>query len=96
MFTFGNTSKVVGSSSYGANIGKNRRISGGVADKSWELNGPNYIASTWDKTVSTTTDMATFIDGASNTAMFSEWIKRTGHGNRPCSERFAGGICQPR
>ena len=75
MFTFGNVSKVVGSSSYGANIGNNRRISGGVADKSWQMNGPNYIASTWDKTVNNVTDMASFIDGTSNTAIFSEWIK---------------------
>jgi prepilin-type N-terminal cleavage/methylation domain-containing protein/prepilin-type processing-associated H-X9-DG protein len=75
MFTFGDVSKVVGSSSYGANIGNNRRINGGVADKSWQLNGPNYIASSWDKTVNTTTEMATFVDGASNTAIYSEWIK---------------------
>ena len=39
------------------------------------LNGPNYVASNWDKTVSKTTDMATFKDGTSNTAIFSEWIK---------------------
>jgi prepilin-type processing-associated H-X9-DG protein len=75
MFTFGAVTKVVGSSSYGANIGNNRRINGGAADKSWQMNGPNYIASSWDKTVSSVTDMATFVDGASNTAIFSEWIK---------------------
>ena len=46
-----------------------------MADTSWQLNGPNYVASNWDKTVSDTTTMATFVDGASNTAIFSEWIK---------------------
>ncbi len=74
-FTFGGGNKVVGSSSYGANIGLNRRISGGAPDRSWQLNGPNYIASSWDKTVSNTTDLATFVDGTTNTAIFSEWIK---------------------
>jgi prepilin-type N-terminal cleavage/methylation domain-containing protein/prepilin-type processing-associated H-X9-DG protein len=74
-FTFGGANKLVGSSSYGANIGLNRRITGGAADRSWQLSGPNYIASTWDKTVSNTTDMATFVDGTTNTAIFSEWIK---------------------
>ena len=39
------------------------------------LNGPNYVASNWDKTVNRTTNMATFLDGTSNTAIFSEWIK---------------------
>jgi prepilin-type processing-associated H-X9-DG protein len=76
-FPVGGTSIVVGSSSYGANIGLNRRINGGVADKSWLMNGPNYIGSSWDKTVSTPIDMASFVDGASNTAIFSEWIKGT-------------------
>jgi prepilin-type processing-associated H-X9-DG protein len=74
-FTFGGGNKVVGSSSYGANIGLNRRISGGAPDRSWQMNGPNYIASSWDRTVSNTTDMATFIDGTTNTAIFAEWIK---------------------
>jgi prepilin-type N-terminal cleavage/methylation domain-containing protein/prepilin-type processing-associated H-X9-DG protein len=76
-FPVGGTSMVVGSSSYGANIGLNRRINGGVADESWLMNGPNYIGSSWDKTVSTPIDMASFVDGASNTAIFSEWIKGT-------------------
>jgi prepilin-type processing-associated H-X9-DG protein len=74
-FIVGGGNKLVGSSSYGANIGLSRRIDGGVVDKTWQLNGPNYIASTWDKTVSNTTDTASFVDGTSNTAIFSEWIK---------------------
>ena len=69
--------KLVGASNYPCNIGLNRRITGGRPDLSWELNGPNYVASNWDKTVNATTDMATFTDGASNTAIFSEWSKGT-------------------
>ena len=65
----------MGASNYACNIGLNRRITGGEPDSSWKLNGPNYVASSWDKTVNDTTDMATFQDGASNTAIFSEWIK---------------------
>jgi len=67
--------KLVGASNYACNIGLNRRITGGRADSSWLLNGPNYVASTWDKTVNGTTNLATFKDGASNTAIFSEWVK---------------------
>jgi prepilin-type N-terminal cleavage/methylation domain-containing protein/prepilin-type processing-associated H-X9-DG protein len=67
--------KLVGASNYPCNIGLNRRITGGAPDRSWQLNGPNYVASNWDKTVSGTTDMASFTDGASNTVIFSEWIK---------------------
>jgi prepilin-type N-terminal cleavage/methylation domain-containing protein/prepilin-type processing-associated H-X9-DG protein len=66
---------LVGASNYPCNIGLNRRITGGVPDSSWKLNGPNYVASNWDATVNATTDMATFQDGTSQTAIFSEWIK---------------------
>ncbi len=68
-------SKLVGASNYPCNIGLNRRISGGRPDYTWALNGPNYVASTWDKTVNDTTTLATFRDGTSNTAIFTEWIK---------------------
>jgi prepilin-type N-terminal cleavage/methylation domain-containing protein/prepilin-type processing-associated H-X9-DG protein len=67
--------KLVGASNYPCNIGLNRRITGGRPDLSWRLNGPNYVASSWDRTVNGTTNMATFTDGTSNTAIFSEWIK---------------------
>ena len=62
-------------SNYPCNIGLNRRITGGVADSSWKLNGPNYVASTWDKSVREATNLASFVDGTSNTVIFSEWIK---------------------
>jgi prepilin-type N-terminal cleavage/methylation domain-containing protein/prepilin-type processing-associated H-X9-DG protein len=64
--------KLVGASNYACNIGLNRRLNG------WQLNGPNYVASSWDKTVSNTTSISTFKDGTSNTATFSEWIKGSG------------------
>ena len=74
-FLVGGQNKLVGASNYPCNIGLNRRISGGRPDLTWKLNGPNYVASSWDKTVSETVDLATFKDGTSNTAIFSEWIK---------------------
>jgi prepilin-type N-terminal cleavage/methylation domain-containing protein/prepilin-type processing-associated H-X9-DG protein len=74
-FAVGGGNQLVGASNYACNIGLNRRITGGRPDLSWQLNGPNYVASGWDKTVNETTNMATFTDGASNTAIFSEWIK---------------------
>ena len=69
IFFVGGTNKRVGASNYPCNIGLNRRLDG------WYLNGPNYIASNWDRTVSDTTNMASFVDGTSNTVIFSEWIK---------------------
>jgi prepilin-type N-terminal cleavage/methylation domain-containing protein/prepilin-type processing-associated H-X9-DG protein len=68
-FFVGGGNKPVGASNYACNIGLNRRING------WQLNGPNYVASDWDRTVNGTTNMATFRDGTSQTAIFSEWIK---------------------
>ena len=68
-FLVGGESKLVGASNYPCNIGLSRRLN------NWRLNGPNYVASNWDKTVSDTTNLASFVDGTSNTAIFSEWIK---------------------
>jgi prepilin-type N-terminal cleavage/methylation domain-containing protein/prepilin-type processing-associated H-X9-DG protein len=77
-FSLGGVSRRVGASNYASNVGLNRRITGGRPDVSWLMNGPNYVGSNWDKTVSNTSTMATFKDGASNTAIFSEWIKGQG------------------
>ena len=74
-FLVGGESMLVGASNYPCNIGLNRRITGGRPDASWKLNGPNYVASSWDNTVNATTNMSTFQDGTSKTAIFSEWIK---------------------
>ncbi len=77
-FAVGGFNRLVGASNYAGNIGLNRRLTGGKVDSSWKLNGPNYVASTWDATVNQTTNLATFEDGTSNTAIFSEWIKGQG------------------
>jgi prepilin-type N-terminal cleavage/methylation domain-containing protein/prepilin-type processing-associated H-X9-DG protein len=74
-FSVGGANRRVGASNYACNIGLNRRITGGVPDSSWKLNGPNYVASTWDGSVNETTKLSTFEDGTTNTAIFSEWIK---------------------
>ncbi len=77
-FDVGGGNKRVGASNYAGNIGLNRRISGGKPDLTWLMNGPNYVASNWDNTVNQTSTFATFRDGTSNTAIFSEWIKGQG------------------
>jgi prepilin-type N-terminal cleavage/methylation domain-containing protein/prepilin-type processing-associated H-X9-DG protein len=71
-FLVAGDNRLVGASNYPCNIGLNRRLNG------WILNGPNYVGSNWDKTVSDTTTLSTFVDGASNTVIFSEWIKGSG------------------
>src|SRR5262249_49489046 len=74
-FLVGGVNRLVGASNYPCNIGLNRRITGGLADSSWRMNGPNYVASNWDNAVNITMTMAHFTDGTSSTAIFSEWIK---------------------
>jgi prepilin-type N-terminal cleavage/methylation domain-containing protein/prepilin-type processing-associated H-X9-DG protein len=73
-YVVGGQSKVVGTCNYPSNIGLNRRITGNIPDSSWKLSGPNYVAG-WDGAVNTPTNLASFQDGTSNTAIFSEWIK---------------------
>jgi prepilin-type processing-associated H-X9-DG protein len=73
-FYVGGGIQLVGASNYPCNIGLNRRITNGALD-SWALNGPNYVASNWDETVSATRTMESFRDGTSSTATYSEWIK---------------------
>jgi len=80
IYVFVNGSKVVGSSSYPSNVGMNRRINGGKADVSWQENGPGYLASTWDGIGNRVVTINSFIDGTSNTAIFSEWVKGTAAG----------------
>jgi prepilin-type N-terminal cleavage/methylation domain-containing protein/prepilin-type processing-associated H-X9-DG protein len=73
-YNLGGQFKLVGTSNYPSNVGLNRRIVGGKPDISWKINGPNYVAG-WDGAVNRTTDISTFQDGTSNTAIFSEWVK---------------------
>jgi len=65
----------VGATNYCVNIGLNRRINGGIIGGNWAFNGPNYIATNWDGALKQTVGINTFVDGTSNTAIFSEWIK---------------------
>src|SRR5262249_55451829 len=62
--------KLVGASNYPANIGLNRALN------AWKPNGPTYVVSSWDGAMNgTPVTLATFVDGTSNTAIFSEWVK---------------------
>ena len=73
-------SRLVGSHNYASNIGLNRRINGAPVTGSgtagnWQENGPGYIASSWDGIAVRQVSINSFIDGTSNTAIFSEWVK---------------------
>jgi len=74
-YTLGGVSKLVGANNYPSNIGLNRRINGGIADSNWQMNGPNYIATNWDGALKKVIGLNNFIDGTSNTVIFSEWVK---------------------
>ena len=42
----------------------------------WRPNGPTYVVSSWDGAMNgTPVTLATFVDGTSNTVIFSEWVK---------------------
>ncbi len=64
----GNQRKV-GVNNYPNNIGLNRHLNG------WAFNGPGWIGTTWDGVLKPATTIATFVDGTSQTALFSEWVK---------------------
>jgi prepilin-type N-terminal cleavage/methylation domain-containing protein/prepilin-type processing-associated H-X9-DG protein len=81
-FIIGGQSKLAQSCNYPSNVGTNRRIAGlpiGSAAGSsgnWQETGPDYTASTWDTAIgSRVITMSSFVDGTSNTAIFSEWVK---------------------
>ena len=63
------------------NVGLNRRINGapvGQPDNgNWNMNGPTYVISDWDLagTGNRLLSPASFTDGTSATAIFSEWVK---------------------
>jgi prepilin-type N-terminal cleavage/methylation domain-containing protein/prepilin-type processing-associated H-X9-DG protein len=74
------TTKPSGTHSYASNIGLNRRINGAPVNGSgtagnWQENGPGYIASSWDGIAIRQISINSFIDGTSNTAIFSEFVK---------------------
>jgi prepilin-type processing-associated H-X9-DG protein len=73
-YNIGGVNRVVASSNYPPNIGLNRRINFGT--NNWMMNGPGYVSSNWDGAIgSRTVGLNTFLDGTSNTVIFSEWVK---------------------
>jgi prepilin-type N-terminal cleavage/methylation domain-containing protein len=79
-YLVGGSAKLVGAHNYASNIGLNRRINGAPVTGSgtagnWQENGPGYIASSWDGIAVRQVSINSFIDGTSNTAVFSEWVK---------------------
>ena len=72
---------IAGASNYPSNMGQNRRINGGKSCFNWQMNGPNYILSTWDSIGQRMIGTQSFTDGTSGTAMFSEWVKGPAHGS---------------
>jgi len=58
--------------SYPSNLGLHRGYN------NWRTNGPGYIATGWDDALKNNVSLTNFVDGTSNTVIFSEWIKGTG------------------
>jgi prepilin-type N-terminal cleavage/methylation domain-containing protein/prepilin-type processing-associated H-X9-DG protein len=102
-YQVGATSMRVNANNYPANVGLNRRINGlpiGSANGStgqWQENGTCYTASTWDGAMFTRcpVTMSTFVDGTSNTVIFSEWIKGPAVGNNPPAKNGLGIVYYP-
>jgi len=61
--------KLIGANNYPANIGLNRRLN------NWNFNGPGFVSSQWDGAFKNIITLASFVDGTSNTVIFSEWVK---------------------
>jgi len=78
-YNVGGTNKLVGAFNYPLNSGLNRHINQGL--NNWVPNGPSYNATNWDGAVKRPIGLQNFLDGTSNTAIFSEWVK--GPGARP-------------
>jgi prepilin-type N-terminal cleavage/methylation domain-containing protein/prepilin-type processing-associated H-X9-DG protein len=79
-YLVGGVTRLVGAHNYASNVGLNRRINGAPVNGSgtagnWQENGPGYIASSWDGIAVRQVSINSFIDGTSNTAIFSEWVK---------------------
>ena len=92
--------KLVGASNYPSNVGLNRRINGvtfggNPSGGNWQENGPGYLASTWDGIGNRVITINSFIDGTSNTAIFSEWVKGPATGS-PAKNGLGDGLLLPR
>ncbi|MFI5454115.1 MAG: DUF1559 domain-containing protein [Isosphaerales bacterium] len=88
-FAVNGVNKLVGGSNYPSNVGMNRRINGGAAGLNWQMNGPNYILSTWDGIGQRMIGINSFTDGTSQTAIFSEWCKGQAQGNGAAKNNLA-------
>jgi prepilin-type N-terminal cleavage/methylation domain-containing protein/prepilin-type processing-associated H-X9-DG protein len=77
--TVGGVNKLVATTNYPFNLGLNRRINAaapGSVNGNWQQNGPVYVLSQWDgATMNRFIGINSFVDGTSNTAIFSEWVK---------------------
>jgi len=60
---------LVGNMNYANNIGLNRGYN------NWQMNGPSYLSTPWDGALMPQITLSNFVDGTSNTAIFSEWVK---------------------
>jgi prepilin-type N-terminal cleavage/methylation domain-containing protein/prepilin-type processing-associated H-X9-DG protein len=69
LFLINGVNRLVGNFNYPSNIGLNRGYN------SWTMNGPGYLSSNWDQAVANKIEIASFVDGTSNTVIFSEWVK---------------------
>jgi prepilin-type N-terminal cleavage/methylation domain-containing protein/prepilin-type processing-associated H-X9-DG protein len=84
-FVINGKNSLDGAHNYVSNIGLNRRINGAPVNGSgsagnWQENGPGYIASAWDGIAARQISINSFVDGTSNTAIFSEFVKGPGTG----------------
>jgi prepilin-type N-terminal cleavage/methylation domain-containing protein/prepilin-type processing-associated H-X9-DG protein len=68
---------LIGATNYPPNVGLGRGYN------HWVDNGPFYICRPWDTQVQKQVTVGTFVDGTSNTAIFSEWVKGPGQGTQP-------------
>jgi prepilin-type N-terminal cleavage/methylation domain-containing protein/prepilin-type processing-associated H-X9-DG protein len=78
-YTIQGVKRYVGMCNYPANMGTNRRINGATAANpgggNWVPTGPNYVSTTWDGDLGRLVSINSFLDGTSNTIIFSEWCK---------------------
>jgi prepilin-type N-terminal cleavage/methylation domain-containing protein/prepilin-type processing-associated H-X9-DG protein len=58
--------------SYPSNLGLHRGYN------NWATNGPGYISTQWDDVLKRNVSLTNFVDGTSNTVIFSEWVRGTG------------------
>jgi prepilin-type N-terminal cleavage/methylation domain-containing protein/prepilin-type processing-associated H-X9-DG protein len=81
-YTVNGMQQTVGSTNYPSQIGLNRYINGATGGNySWQMNGPAYTLSSWDTILRLRyVSINTFVDGTSQTAIFSEWVKANGVG----------------